>query len=145
MSKAGQPSKYDPKYAKMFLDYFNVDPAKKTKEFPTKGGFAIRIGVHRDTLFEWAKKHPDFAEVYKRAEDFQERFLVNRGLAGRISPAFGIFALKNICNWHDKKDVEHSGKDGGPIRFSNLSDEELDKEIEKRMKTQKKGDESGKT
>jgi len=104
--KAGQPTKYQPKFCQMLIEYFDVDPAKKVKEVPTLAGFAIRIGVHRDTLHEWSKIHPDFEYVYKRAKDYQERFLVNRGLAGEIDTVFGIFTAKNVLGWRDRQPGE---------------------------------------
>jgi hypothetical protein len=103
---AGQPTKYHKKFCEMLLKYFNVDPAKKVKEFPTLAGFAIRIGVHRDTLHEWSKVHPEFDDVYRRAKDFQERFLVNRGLKGELDTAFGIFTAKNVLGWRDRQPGE---------------------------------------
>lgn len=47
------------------------------------------------------------------------------------SPAAWIFLTKNMLGWRDKKDVEISGKEGGPINFSNMSDEDLRKELER--------------
>lgn len=41
-----------------------------------------------------------------------------------------IFMCKNMLKWRDRHDVEVSGKDGGSVNFSNLSNEELDKKIE---------------
>ena len=41
-----------------------------------------------------------------------------------------IFMTKNMLGWRDRKDVEVSGKDGGPINFSNLTDEQLQKVID---------------
>lgn len=42
-------------------------------------------------------------------------------------PTAAIFWLKNRLpdEWRDRKAVEHSGPDGGPINFANLPDEEL--------------------
>jgi hypothetical protein len=40
-----------------------------------------------------------------------------------------IFMTKNLLNWRDKKDIELSGKDGGAINFTNMSDDELKKQL----------------
>lgn len=40
-----------------------------------------------------------------------------------------IFMLKNMHGWRDRVDMEVSGKDGGPINFSNMTDEELKKQL----------------
>jgi hypothetical protein len=36
-----------------------------------------------------------------------------------------IFMLKNIHGFRDNKQIEMTGKDGGPMEFSNISNEEL--------------------
>ena len=64
------------------------------------------IGVHRDTLQEWAKQHPDFSVAYERAKDFQENFLITNGLKGMGSTLFGIFVAKNVLGWRDKQPGE---------------------------------------
>lgn len=54
------------------------------------------------------------------------------------SPAAWIFLTKNLLGWRDKKDIQHSGKDGGPISFANLSDDDLRKELERLQQEAKK-------
>lgn len=116
----GCPTKYDPKYAKEFLDYFSVKPYEKRKkkvivkgvpleievddinDMPTLAGFAIKIGVHRDTLHEWVKKHPEFSDAYKRAKDFQEHYIVTNGLRGYTKDTFTQFVAVNVLNWRTK-------------------------------------------
>ena len=100
-NKGGRPTKYKQEYCQEFLDYFSIDPyrietkqikskdgsyeveEKVINDFPTLAGFAIKIGVNRDTLLEWANaknedgsyKHEEFSGIYKRAKDYQENFL----------------------------------------------------------------------
>lgn len=126
-SNAGRPSKYKPEYTEELLEYFSDHPySVKTKrvavgdgefatvdqevpnDFPTLAGFAIKIGVHRDTLHEWSEcgHYPEFSDAYKRVKDFQERYLLVNGLKGIINSAFGIFAMKNILKWRDKQPDE---------------------------------------
>jgi hypothetical protein len=121
----GRPSEYDPKYADMLLEYFDVPPyveqikkliTKKGEvievptdvpsDFPTLAGFAIKLGVHRDTLLEWSKTHPEFSGAYKRAKDFQEHYLTVNGNKGLIDTAFGIFTAKNVLKWRDRQPGE---------------------------------------
>lgn len=115
----GRPSLYDPKYIGMLYDYFNREPETedgKPTEFPTKAGFAIKIGVDRDTLKEWADKHPDFSAAYKAAQQFQERHLVANTLKGNFQQTFAIFTAKNVLGWRDNMDFRHAGHDGGPVQ-----------------------------
>lgn len=52
-----------------------------------------------------------------------------------------IFLTKNLLGWRDKKDIEVAGKDGGPIKFADMSDDELIKLAEQIMNKIKKKDE----
>jgi hypothetical protein len=49
-----------------------------------------------------------------------------------------IFLTKNVCGWRDRKDIELSGKDGGPMNFANVSDDDLKVELKKLIAEAKK-------
>lgn len=75
---------------------------------------AAEIGIHRQRVYEWVDRHPDFADTVKLAQSkrqlFLERRLLDTSLAGpQITST--IFALKNTNHedWRDKREVEHSG------------------------------------
>lgn len=75
---------------------------------------AAEIGIHRQRVYEWVERHPEFADTVKLAQAkrqlFLERRLLNNELAGpQITST--IFALKNTNHedWRDKREVEHSG------------------------------------
>ncbi len=116
--KIGRPSKYDPKYCEEIVEFFSGPayvalPSKKGiqlfgNDLPLLTSFAAHIGVHRDTLHEWAEKFPDFSDALKRAKDLQEQMLVTNGLKGLYNPSFAIFTAKNILGWRDrsKDDVQ---------------------------------------
>lgn len=97
--KAGRPTKYKATYPVDLLAHFK-DKAAEDK-FPTLAGFAVEIGVCRDTLHEWASAHPAFSDAYKRTKDFQEVALVDGAMSGKFNPAFSIFTAKNVLGWRD--------------------------------------------
>lgn len=122
---AGRPTLYDPKYCDELIAYFHVElykektvtkinrdgsvstaPVEVASDFPSIAGFAVKIGVHRDTLHEWGKVHPEFKEVLLRAKDYQENFLVVNGNRGLLQANFAIFTAKNVLNWRDKQPDE---------------------------------------
>lgn len=128
--KAGQPTKYKDEYCEMLIEHFDVEPfveREKTivtksgdvikvptdvaNNFPTLAGFAIKLGVAKDTLHEWSRVHPKFSDAYKRAKDFQEHFLATNGLKGLVNTAFGIFTAKNVIGWRDKTETEMTVKE----------------------------------
>ncbi len=140
MARLGRPPKYKKKYVKELLDFFDIEPGfdvevenskgvmqsvRHAADFPTKEAFACKIGVHRDTLKEWAKvtnedgtlKYPDFSAAYKRAEMYQNKILIQNGLKGGYQANFAIFTAKNVLGWRDKMDMEHSGSKDKPLEW----------------------------
>lgn len=127
--KVGRPTAYGPEVCDRLLTYFSRDPWVESErtitrkdgstvtetvrlpaELPTLAGFACEVGVHRDTLNEWQRQHPEFSDAVKRAKEEQERILVANGLCGLYEGPFAIFTAKNVIGWRDKVEQEISGK-----------------------------------
>jgi len=76
---------------------------------------ASDLGIHRQRVYEWMERHPEFADTVRLAQAkrqaFLERRLLNDGMPGPQITAT-IFALKNAGpeDWRDKREVEHSGE-----------------------------------
>lgn len=113
------------------------------------------------TINNWKKDHPEFLESIKEGKDIADAQVAERlykramgyshadtkfaTYEGKITDeqeytkhyppdtAAAIFWLKNRQkeNWRDKQDHEHSGPDGGPIEYRNMSDAELAAKIKK--------------
>ena len=138
-AKVGRPTKYDPKYCDELIKFFNIEPHFETpvvttykdgttkeevklipSDLPTLASFASSIGVHRDTIHQWATEHKEFSDTIKEAKEHQERILVTNGLIGLYQGAFAIFTAKNVIGWKDKTEIEHSGDQDNPILISNI-------------------------
>lgn len=128
----GRPSAYNPKYCDEIIDFFDIEPHFETpvtytykdgtkkeeiklipSDLPTLAGFAVKIGVHRETLNNWASEHKDFFDAIKRAKECQEHILVTNGIQGIYAQAFAIFTAKNIMGWKDR--TEFSGDKESPL------------------------------
>jgi len=74
---------------------------------------AAEIGIHRQRVYEWMDRHPEFADTVKLAQAKRQLFLERRLLSADAGPVVTstIFALKNAGpeDWRDKREVEHSG------------------------------------
>jgi hypothetical protein len=79
--------------------------------FPrTLSGFACRLGVSQDVLFDWSAKYSEFGAAMKVAKAIQEQCVVMMTATGAWTASFGIFMLKNCAGWTDKIDVNIDGQ-----------------------------------
>jgi len=121
--KTGRPTAYEPRFCQEIIDFFDrplvegTGNNKKINRLPTLVRFAMKIGVHRDTLHKWSKKHPEFFDAMSEAKKIQEEHLMNASLLGLYNSSFAIFTAKNVCGWTDKVETEHRGE-GIKINFS---------------------------
>lgn len=88
---------------------------------------AAELGFHRQRVYEWVDKHPEFADTVKLAKAKRQLFLERRLLAEEAGPKVTatIFALKNAApdDWREKQEHEVFGKDGGPIQTADVTDD----------------------
>jgi hypothetical protein len=109
---AGQPLKFKSveELQKKIDAYFKR--CKEEKEPYTITGLAISLGTNRQTLINYEKKEEYFDTIKaakSRVENYAEIQLF------KANPTGPIFALKNF-GWSDKREHEHTGADGGPIK-----------------------------
>jgi hypothetical protein len=93
---------------------------------------ARAAGFDRSTAYRWRDEDPAFAEAWKQAEeaaaDKLEQVAFERAKGGQSDRMLEILLKGHRPKYREKQRLEHSGPDGGPMRFdlSGLSDEELD-------------------
>lgn len=119
--KRGAPTLYDPQYCEDLIDHMI-----KGLSFES---FAATIWVHRDTLYEWVKVHPEFSDAKKIGMEQARLWWEKKGQEGLFSQseydkdagtgssksmnaAVWIFNMKNRFpqDWKEKQEVEHSGE-----------------------------------
>ncbi len=118
----GRPTEYKEQYCKDIIDFFFVEDyteivEKRTKssdgketihetalgkKLPTITGFAIKIGVTRQTVLNWASENKDFFNALSRAKEMQEEMLVQNGLRGYYNSGFAKFVAINCTSMEDK-------------------------------------------
>lgn len=90
--RPGQPTKYLPEYSEQIIEL--CGRGMYIEEF------AHEIRVHKDTLYEWAKHHPDFSDALKLARQGNKVHfmkILRAGGTGKIlnyNASSIIFALK---------------------------------------------------
>lgn len=129
-TKRGRPTKYRPIFCDMIVSYFEDanpvvaivdDPGGKggsqtkleTLRVPTMNGFAARIGINQDTLYEWASKHTAFSEALARAQALQMAMIEELGLAGRLGKGLAELYFINHLGYKDSRhlDLTTDGKE----------------------------------
>ncbi len=108
----GRPSAYDPVYCTKIIE--------AGREGFSLTAFAGIIGVCRDTINEWGRKHPEFSDAIRRHSGARTYKLESDLLSAKEGPVVTsrIFALKNAApdEWREKQEHAHSGPNGGPIQ-----------------------------
>jgi hypothetical protein len=86
---------------------------------------AAELGIHRQRVYEWMERYPDFADTVKLAQAKRLLYLERRLLTAADGPTVTstIFALKNASpeDWRDRREVEVTRK----TTPEQLSDDEL--------------------
>lgn len=108
----GRPTKYDPKYISSVDEYLETRKddidynGNKTVRLPTIEGFALFIGVNRDTLFEWESRHKEFSDSLDKIKIEQKERLTNSGLSGAYNSAIAKLVLSANHNMREKSDTD---------------------------------------
>lgn len=98
-SRAGRPTKYKKEYCQGLIDHMSQGWGFET--------YAAVINVNPDTLYEWAKVHPEFSEAKKVAFVKSQMKFEQIGMAamlGKIKnfqPSVWVFTMKNRFGWSD--------------------------------------------
>lgn len=108
----GRPTIYDEKTIKKTKKYIEgcIDDLKAGKvNLPKVEGLALYLKVHRDTLYEWAKKHDEFSDILESLKQEQANRLLDCGLAGKYNPTI-VKLLLVKHGYRDEAVTEHKGK-----------------------------------
>lgn len=102
---AGRPTEFTPELGEQILALM--------QEGLSLAAAAAECDVHRQRVYEWADRHPEFADTIRLAQSKRQAFLEKRLLKSDAGPVVTstIFALKNAApdDWREKREVEHSG------------------------------------
>lgn len=109
----GRPSLYTPQIIIDFNQYLQ-DATPENMEIATVEGLALKLGISKDTLYEWAKIHPEFSDALCKLKMEQKQQLIKTGIFGGKEINAGIVALMLKVN-HDmvetqKTDITSGGK-----------------------------------
>lgn len=128
----GRPCLYKPEYCDLLLIHF-----ADGLSFEAFGGV---VDVAKQTLYNWVKEYPEFADAKARGESKSRLYWEKLGRDGlhnetikdddgmtvtrSINATLWIFNMKNRFGWRDKTEVEIKDSEG-ERPLEELSDEEL--------------------
>lgn len=84
---------------------------KTVVNIPSIQGLSYYLGVHRDTIYAWAKEYGDFNEALDRLEAKQGNILINKGLSGEYNSTITRLMLSANHNMREKSDLTTNDKD----------------------------------
>ena len=105
----GRPSKYNEALQAQAEDYLYT--WSDTDTVPSRVGLCCRLGIHKQTSYEWAEIHPAFSDTLKAVESLQEHVALNNGINGKFNSTIVKLVLANH-GYSDKQAVEHTSPDG---------------------------------
>ena len=115
----GRPTKYDPAFCEIVVECMS-------KGF-SKEAVAGHLHIHKDTLYEWIKKYPNFSDAINIGVELSRLHWEGTAIdyktftqksGKRIEATTWIFNMKNRFGWTDKKEVLTEEK---PQRNLNLA------------------------
>jgi hypothetical protein len=110
MSQIGRPTDYTPdikRKVEVYIQYHRTEGM--TDKVPSIANMAIELGVSRDTLYEWAKKHEEFSDILDEVLTLQEDKLLNYGLNSKWNPTITKLMLSKH-GYREGHDVTSDGE-----------------------------------
>lgn len=118
--KTGRPTDYTPEMVNKVNEYLEQAVPQNMK-IPTVEGLALRLGVNKDTLYQWAELYSQFSDALSVLKMTQKEVLIETGIFGGKEINANIVSLLLKVNHGmietEKKqvDVTSGGKPISPI------------------------------
>lgn len=122
IAKVGQPTKRTPELYKKIQEYIEEAVPENTK-IPTVEGLCLKLGIHRDTLYQWAKEYPEYSDTIRLIKLKQKEHLVEIGIFGGKEINASIVALLLKVN-HGMVEQKTPGT-AVQINFNELADKQI--------------------
>lgn len=107
----GRPTKYTEAVQAAADEYVGGGFADCGDVVPSRAGLAVHLGVGRNTLANWAERHPAFLTTLTLLDVMQEKMALSGGLSSQYNSTIVKLLLANH-GYSDKQAVDHSSSDG---------------------------------
>ena len=106
-----RPTKYNDKILEK-AEYYINNYKDYGDEIPMIDGLALELGIHRDTINDWEKKHPEFSDIVRTLMTHQGRKLMNGSLSGEFKERTATLALSSNHGLVIKSETDITSSDG---------------------------------
>lgn len=124
--QVGRPSIYNPEIIKKTQEYidscedevkqivsgesekFTTFREKVIVKLPSIEGLAYYLKIHKDTVYDWESKYPEFSDLINVLRHKQAERLINNGLSGDYN-AYIAKALLAKHGYTDRQEIKHEG------------------------------------
>jgi hypothetical protein len=80
---------------------------ERPNSIPSIASLALHLGVHRETLYNWAKAERQFFDTLEHLRQKQQHFLEYHGLTRGYDSGFAKFLAVNVTEYKDKVEEKH--------------------------------------
>lgn len=104
----GRPSKYDPDFCDRIIELGETGASVVE--------MAYEIGVHKDTLYQWASEKDDFSAAFTRAKMASQVWWERKGQSNLDEKGFNSsvwsrsMAARFPDDWRESKDINNTHK-----------------------------------
>lgn len=89
----GRPTILTEELKEQARGYVEEEGSYMSSLLPSIEGLALRLGIHRDTLYAWEKEDEDFSDILERLRQSQAKKLMDKGLAGQYNSTIAKLLL----------------------------------------------------
>lgn len=155
-NEGGRPTKLTPELlekAKTYLEYCEKNPVIREKvktvqsesklekstereeypHLPTVAGFAVYLGINKDTVYEWSKEDKEFSDVLANVQTASEEMKWKYGASGTLNANIVRFGLSAIHGYKEKTETDITSK-GESVNVLDPKYLELAKKFEDQLK-----------
>ena len=106
----GRPTKYNDEMAEKAEWYVSGGYEELGDVVPSIAGLACHLDIHKQTVNEWADKHPQFSTYVKKVAQVQEKVCVSGGMTGKYNSSITKLLLSKH-GYSEKQQIDHTSSD----------------------------------
>jgi DNA-binding XRE family transcriptional regulator len=123
---AGRPTKLTDEMVKEAEAYLNESDVSVGTLLPTIEGLSLRLGISRDTIYEWEKENDQFSDIAWRLRSKQGEKLIQNALAGRYNASIAKLILSGKHGYVEQSEVKATIEQVTPILGAKSKDVHTD-------------------